>query len=196
MNGTIFLTAGTFFSFFFLLYFFYFFYGKKKKNFPLFLNNNAYVSSLWINDFVKIHFTARRYGVTLQSVIVFDTSELLKKREIHINLTHLFFTYIFVGMTEKAVTFYLDYEGNVFDMKIATKRKNDVSGGITVFLDSEKTFFCSCGEKKYHGIPHFSIHRIIDSLVKDKKLVGMARLELATPRSQSECATDCATSRL
>ena len=28
------------------------------------------------------------------------------------------------------------------------------------------------------------------------KMVGMARLELATPRSQSECATNCATSRL
>ena len=26
-------------------------------------------------------------------------------------------------------------------------------------------------------------------------MVGMARLELATPRSQSECATNCATSR-
>ena len=28
------------------------------------------------------------------------------------------------------------------------------------------------------------------------KLVGMARLERATPRSQSECATNCATSRI
>ena len=27
-------------------------------------------------------------------------------------------------------------------------------------------------------------------------MVGMARLELATPRSQSECATNCATPRL
>jgi hypothetical protein len=28
-----------------------------------------------------------------------------------------------------------------------------------------------------------------------KKMVGMARLELTAPRSQSECATNCATSR-
>ncbi len=27
-------------------------------------------------------------------------------------------------------------------------------------------------------------------------MVGMARLELTTPRSQNECATNCATSRL
>jgi hypothetical protein len=29
-----------------------------------------------------------------------------------------------------------------------------------------------------------------------KKMVGVARLELTTPRSQSECATNCATPRL